>query len=110
MDMVLRGLTWSSVLVYIDDIIIYATSYDELKAADYRDLGHYYRYLLQGSYPFTPPVQMFYGVQAALERMQEETMPTIWNRTHAMSRYFKEAAKAGGAHLFGDGSADALTF
>ena len=80
------------------------------EAADYRDLGHYYRYLLQGSYPFTPPVQMFYGVQAALERMQEETMPTIWNRTHAMSRYFKEAAKAGGAHLFGDGSADALTF
>ena len=32
MDMVLRGLTWSSVLVYIDDIVVYATSYAELKS------------------------------------------------------------------------------
>jgi len=24
MDMVLRGLTWESVLVYIDDIVVYA--------------------------------------------------------------------------------------
>ena len=31
MDMVLRGLTWASVLVYIDDIVVYATSYAELK-------------------------------------------------------------------------------
>jgi len=31
MDMVLRGLTWESVLVYIDDIVVYAQSYEELK-------------------------------------------------------------------------------
>jgi len=31
MDMVLRGLTWESVLVYIDDIVVYADTYDELK-------------------------------------------------------------------------------
>jgi len=31
MDMVLRGLTWESVLVYIDDIVVYAHTYDELK-------------------------------------------------------------------------------
>ena len=31
MDMVLRGLTWSSVLVYIDDIVVYARSHAELK-------------------------------------------------------------------------------
>jgi len=29
--MVLRGLTWESVLVYIDDIVVYADTYDELK-------------------------------------------------------------------------------
>jgi aspartate aminotransferase-like enzyme len=78
-------------------------------AADYRHLGHYYRYLMHGSYPFTPPTQFLYGVQAALRRMREETMPVVWNRTHAMSRYFKQAAVAMGATLFGDGSADALT-
>jgi len=31
MNMVLRGLTWDSVLVYIDDIVVYADTYDELK-------------------------------------------------------------------------------
>jgi len=31
MDMVLRGLSWESVLVYIDDIVVYADTYDELK-------------------------------------------------------------------------------
>ena len=31
MDMVLRGLTWASVLVYIDDIIVYVRSHKKLK-------------------------------------------------------------------------------
>jgi aspartate aminotransferase-like enzyme len=79
------------------------------ESADYRHLGHYYRYLMHGAYPFTPPLQMFYGVHAALQRMRAETMPSVWNRTHAMSRYFKAAAQALGGTLFGDGSADALT-
>jgi aspartate aminotransferase-like enzyme len=78
-------------------------------AADYRHLGHYYRYILQGGYPFTPPTQMLYGVNAALQRLREETLPVAWNRTHAMSRYFKMAAVEIGASVFGDGSADALT-
>jgi len=30
-DMVLRGVTWESVLVYIDDIVVYAQTYEELK-------------------------------------------------------------------------------
>jgi aspartate aminotransferase-like enzyme len=79
------------------------------ESADYRNLGHYHRYLLQGSYPFTPPVQMFYGVDAAASRMQEETLPVLWNRTHTMSRYFKQAVVALGATLLGEQNADALT-
>jgi len=31
MNMVLRGLPWESVLVYIDDIVVYAHTYEELK-------------------------------------------------------------------------------
>ena len=30
MDMILRGLLWTSVLVYIDDIVIYAHSHADL--------------------------------------------------------------------------------
>ena len=32
MDMVLRGHTWISVLVYIDDIVVYASSHKELQS------------------------------------------------------------------------------
>ena len=32
MDMVLRGLTWTSVLVYIDDIVVYASSHAKLQS------------------------------------------------------------------------------
>src|SRR2546425_965236 len=31
MDLVLRGLTWITVLVYIDDIVVYADSYEQMK-------------------------------------------------------------------------------
>jgi len=31
MNMVLRGLKWESVLVYIDDIVVYAKTYEDLK-------------------------------------------------------------------------------
>jgi len=31
MDLVLRRLTWESVLVYIDDIVVYAHTYSDLK-------------------------------------------------------------------------------
>lgn len=82
---------------------------DYPEAADYRHLGHYYRYLMHGSYPFTPPVQLFYGVKAALEQMRVETLPVVWNRTHAMSRYFKQAIQELGGAIFGEGNADALT-
>lgn len=79
------------------------------ESADYRDLGHYFRYLQQGSYPFTPPVQMFFGVSAALKRIREKTLPVIWNETHAMSRFFKAEIEAMGGAIFGTGNADSLT-
>jgi len=31
MDLVLCGLTWESVLVYIDDIVVYSHTYSDLK-------------------------------------------------------------------------------
>ncbi|HEX2900248.1 MAG TPA: aminotransferase class V-fold PLP-dependent enzyme, partial [Bacteroidia bacterium] len=96
-----------TVYVAVGPLAAASLAYPE--AADYRDLGHYYRYLMHGSYPFTPPLQMFYGVKAALERMRQETLPVLWNRTHEMSRYFKQAIPALGGAVFGEGNADALT-
>lgn len=96
-----------TVFVAVSPLAAHALQFPE--AADYRDLGHYFRYLMQGAYPFTPPTQLFYGVQAALARIREETLPVLWNRTHAMSRYFKKAIVEMGGAIFGEGNADALT-
>jgi aspartate aminotransferase-like enzyme len=79
------------------------------EAADYRHLGHYLRYLQQGSYPFTPPIQLFYGVNEACKQMKAVGLPAWWNRTHQLSRFFKEEVQALGGTLFGQGNADALT-
>ena len=50
MDMVLQGLTWASVLVYIDDIVVYAHSYTELKER----LSIVFQRLLMANIKFKP--------------------------------------------------------
>jgi serine---pyruvate transaminase len=96
-----------TVYVAVSPLAVKCLVYPE--AADYRCLGHYHRYLMHGSYPFTPPLQLFYGVKAALERIRAESLPVVWNRTHEMSRYFKSEVQGIGGIIFGEGNADALT-
>lgn len=78
-------------------------------AESYFDLSRYLRSLQQNDYPFTPPTQMFFGVKAALEKIREEGLPALWNRTHQLSRHCKERLPQIGADLFGASNADALT-
>ena len=70
---------------------------------------HYLRHLRNNDYPFTPPTQMFYGVEAALAEIQRQTLPVIWNETHQRSQRFKAAVPSFGAQVFGAGNADAVT-
>jgi aspartate aminotransferase-like enzyme len=71
--------------------------------------SHYLRHLQQGDYPFTPPTQMLYGVEAALAELQRKTLPVVWNETHQRSQRFKAAVPSFGAQIFGVGNADAVT-
>jgi aspartate aminotransferase-like enzyme len=53
----------------------------------YLDLGKYRKDAAKNSTPFTPPVNMFFGLQVALKMMQEEGLENIfarhWRHTHA---------------------------
>ena len=71
--------------------------------------SHYLRHLRKGDYPFTPPTQMLYGIQAAVERMRTETLPVTWNRHHQLSQHCKRRLQELGIDLFGSANADALT-
>ena len=51
MDLVLRGLTWQSVLIYIDDIIVYAHSHAELQLR----LAEVFEWLLIANFKLKPP-------------------------------------------------------
>ncbi|BEV35418.1 alanine--glyoxylate aminotransferase family protein [Synechococcus sp. M16CYN] len=57
----------------------------------YLDLGAYQKTAVKDSNPFTPAVNLYFGLEAALEMMQEEGLDTIFAR-HARHR---TAAQAG---------------
>ncbi len=46
----------------------------------YLDLGKYRKEAAKNSHPFTPPVNMFYGLQVALKMMQAEGLDNIFAR------------------------------
>ncbi len=79
------------------------------EAEDAIHLGHYWRCLSQGNFPFTPPTQLLYGVDAALEKIQELGLPQRWNNSHHMSQFFKKAIVEMGGSLFGHANSDVLS-
>ncbi len=82
---------------------------DTPKVDDALHLGHYWRYLSQGSFPFTPPTQLLYGVHEALEKIKELGLPQRWNNSHQMSQFLKKAVVEMGGKLFGVANSDVLT-
>lgn len=72
-------------------------------------LGHYWKYLSQGSFPFTPPTQLLYGVARALQEVRREGLPARWNRCQQLSRLFKEGVESMGGELFGLSNAHNMT-
>ena len=66
----------------------------------YLDLGPYRKTAAKDSNPFTPAVNLYFGLEAALDMMQTEGLETIFSR-HARHRSAAQAGmKAIGLHLF----------
>ena len=79
------------------------------KGDGYMDLGLYYAYWKKNSFPYSAPVQLFYGVNVALRKIQEETLPVIWNRVQTMATYFRKELMGLEGQIFGEAPGFPLT-
>lgn len=65
-------------------VAVSAKAWEAYKTANlpryYLDLGKYRKEAAKDSHPFTPPVNMFYGLQVALKMMQKEGLENIFAR------------------------------
>lgn len=78
-------------------------------ASDFFNLWNYLQYSRKNSYPYSPPISQFYGVIAALNWIQQETLPTRWNAVHQEAKLFRAFAQALGWNIFGTNPADCVT-
>lgn len=65
----------------------------------YFDLGPYRKAIAKNSTPFTPPVNLVYGLQAALQMMRTEGLENIFARHQRVTKATREAIKALGLPL-----------
>ncbi|MBW4622158.1 MAG: alanine--glyoxylate aminotransferase family protein [Cyanosarcina radialis HA8281-LM2] len=66
----------------------------------YLDLGKYRKDAAKNTTPFTPPVNLIVGLQAALKMMQAEGLESIFKRHDRLKRATQEAVKALGLPLY----------
>lgn len=66
----------------------------------YLDLGKYRKEAAKNSHPFTPPVNMFYGLQVALKMMQKEGLENVFARHQRQTNAARAAMRALNLPLF----------
>jgi aspartate aminotransferase-like enzyme len=67
----------------------------------YLDLEKYRKNALKDTTPFTPPVNLFFGLQAALQMMRREGLESIFARHDRLKRSTRAAVAAMNLPLFG---------
>jgi aspartate aminotransferase-like enzyme len=67
----------------------------------YLDLGKYKKETDKNSSPYTTPVNLMYGLQAALRMMKEEGLESIFERHQRLTQGTRDAIRAMGLPLFG---------
>jgi aspartate aminotransferase-like enzyme len=77
--------------------------------SDGRNLWNYLDFADRNSFPYTPPVQLFYGIMAALGHIRGAGLPAVWNRTHSSAKTFREMLLKAGGVIFGTGTGESLT-
>ncbi|MEM9093258.1 MAG: alanine--glyoxylate aminotransferase family protein, partial [Cyanobacteria bacterium P01_F01_bin.53] len=65
----------------------------------YMDLGKYRKSFAKNSTPFTPPVNLYFGLQAALQMMKDEGLVNIFARHERQKQACRAAMKALGLPL-----------
>ena len=77
----------------------------------YLDLGKYKKDAAKNTTPFTPPVNMFFALQVALQMMKAEGLENIFARHQRLTQATRAAVKAMGLPLFApdDAASPAIT-
>ncbi len=77
----------------------------------YLDLGKYRKDAAKNTTPFTPPINLFFALQAALRMMQSEGLENIFARHQRLTRATRAAIQAMGMPLFAadDAASPAIT-
>lgn len=86
-------------------VCVSAKAWDAYKTAKlpryYLDLGKYKKSADKNSNPFTPPVNLFFALQATLQMMKAEGLENIFDRHQRLMKATRAAVKAMGLPLFG---------
>lgn len=76
---------------------------------DFRNVWNYMEAIKKLTYPYTAPVQLLYGLDAALQFIEEAGLPAVWDRCHQSARYFRKSLLELGGETFGENISDSLT-
>ncbi len=75
----------------------------------YFDLKKYKKSITDGDTPFTPANTLIEALAVALKMVREETLETVWKRTHLIAKATREGMKALGLELFSKSPADSVS-
>lgn len=81
----------------------------ESHSSDYRNLYNYIDFAEKNNYPYTPPVQILYGLHAALKHIKGEGLPARWNKAQTLAQYFRRGLDEIGGKVFSESPAHSLT-
>jgi aspartate aminotransferase-like enzyme len=75
----------------------------------YFDLRKYRKSMEDGDTPFTPANTLIEALAVSLKMVRDETIETVWKRTHTIAEAYRQGVKALGLTLFSQRPADSVT-
>lgn len=75
----------------------------------YLDLKKYKKSLADGDTPFTPANTLIEALRISLKMVKDETLESVWKRTHLVAESFRQGMKALGFELFSRKPADSVS-
>src|SRR5438477_268756 len=75
----------------------------------YFDIKKYRKSIEDGDTPFTPANTLIAAQAISLRMIKEETLQTVWKRTHLIAESFRQGVKALGFEIFSKYPADSVT-
>src|SRR4051812_18928764 len=75
----------------------------------YFDLKKYQKSIADGDTPFTPANTLIQAQLVSLRMIKDETIQTVWKRTHTVAEAFRQGVRALGFELFSKQPADSVS-